>query len=222
MLISKIIFEYLKTNRRITVPALGTFLSKGDDDVLLFSEFMKNDDGVLRETVVASGLSELEAAIVIDRFVFDLRHKITLGEAVELPYLGYMRSADCKNLLFDYDPAVRERSAVEPQVAEVAEASLESAGGVVSGEVSEPAQVEVAEIYQSEPQGVVEEPVAAPQNLTKPKRKGLDIWMCLGIIVMLFAIVALCYGLLSEWRVGSISFGETIDEFLYNYLGDYL
>ncbi|MFR9616972.1 MAG: hypothetical protein SNG73_04480, partial [Rikenellaceae bacterium] len=55
MILTKIIFDYLQTNRRITVPALGTFLSKGDDTPLLFSEFMKGDDGVLRGLLSEGG-----------------------------------------------------------------------------------------------------------------------------------------------------------------------
>ncbi len=54
--ISHLIYDYLSQNRRITVPTLGTFLVKGDRQALLFSQFLKGDDGVLRGVISQQGL----------------------------------------------------------------------------------------------------------------------------------------------------------------------
>ncbi len=151
MSISEIIFEYLQTNRRITLPAMGTFLSKGDATPLLFSEFMKSDDGVLRELLASkAGMSELEAAIFVDRFVFDLRHTVESGERFTMPHLGYIYSQDGQSYIFDYDPTAEEvipepeaqeeqteeQTEEQPTDREVAEQESEEAEAAESSESS--------------------------------------------------------------------------------------
>lgn len=125
MLITKIIADYLTTNRRITVGGLGSFLTKQGGGEIIFSEFVKDDDGVLRSLLIANGLKELEAMAIVDRFVFDLRYALTTeGRAsFDLPRLGRMTLCDGA-LTFEYDPSVAEK--VEPQpIIKVAEAQPE-------------------------------------------------------------------------------------------------
>ena len=76
-LITNIIIEYLKHNKRLCVPKLGTFIVKQSSGAIIFSDLMRNDDGVLRSLLMAYGAKELEANGMIDRFVFEIRHAIT-------------------------------------------------------------------------------------------------------------------------------------------------
>lgn len=72
-LITNIIVEYLKYNKRIVVPKLGAFIVKQPSGNIVFSELMRNDDGVLCSLLKAYGLNDLEANGAIDRFVFEVR-----------------------------------------------------------------------------------------------------------------------------------------------------
>ena len=47
-LITNILIEYLKHNRRLVVPKLGAFIVKQPSGVIRFSELIRTDDGVLR------------------------------------------------------------------------------------------------------------------------------------------------------------------------------
>jgi hypothetical protein len=87
-LITNIIVEYLKHNRRLCVPKLGTFIVKQSSGEIIFSELMRNDDGVLRSLLMAYGTKELEANGMIDRFVFEIRHAITTEGKYSIEALG--------------------------------------------------------------------------------------------------------------------------------------
>ncbi len=231
MILTEIIFEYLQTNRRITVPALGTFLSKGDNSPLLFSEFMKSDDGILRELLASKAkMSELEAAIFVDRFVFDLRHAIESNERFTLPHLGYMTSEDGRTYIFEYDPEARDEQAVE-SVDEVpsdtpAEEQNSSATEIDEQQPQEattsdePAQDEpsddrtVAEIFQA---AGSEEPTT-DEPPTKRRGGGVDWWIIIAILATLFAIGVVLYGIFVEWMLGNVSFGADIDAILESLL----
>mgnify|MGYP003460780184 FL=1 len=78
-LLTNIITEYLKHNKRLVVPKLGTFIVKAQGGAILFSDLMRNDDGVLRSLLMAYGMQELEANGLIDRFVFEVRHATARG-----------------------------------------------------------------------------------------------------------------------------------------------
>ena len=69
--------EYLEHNKRIVVPRLGAFIVKPGGETVVFSELMRNDDGVLRALMATKGLSELEIDGMIDRLIFNIRHAIS-------------------------------------------------------------------------------------------------------------------------------------------------
>ena len=52
-LLTNIIVEYLKHNKRLVVPRLGAFIVKQSNGVIVFSELMRNDDGVLHSLLTA-------------------------------------------------------------------------------------------------------------------------------------------------------------------------
>ena len=73
------ISQYLESHKRLVVPQLGTFIVKEPGVSIVFSELLKRDDGTLRRLLIDGGLSELEAAGEIDRFVFEVRHAVEHG-----------------------------------------------------------------------------------------------------------------------------------------------
>lgn len=107
-LIANILTEYLKHNKRIVVPNLGVFIVKLPDNVIRFSELMRNDDGTLRSLLMASGMSEIEASGKIDRFVFEVRHAIKQGREFSIKGLGIFSSGENNTILFKHtnEPSV--------------------------------------------------------------------------------------------------------------------
>lgn len=101
-LITNILVEYLKHNKRIVVPKLGAFIVKQPSGVIRFTDLMRNDDGVLRSLLIAYGLSELEAIGKIDRFVFEIRHALSQGEIYIIADLGEFRAGENNNILFNH------------------------------------------------------------------------------------------------------------------------
>ncbi len=107
-LIANILTEYLKHNKRIVVPNLGVFIVKLPDNVIRFSELMRNDDGTLRSLLMASGMSEIEASGKIDRFVFEVRHAIKQGGEFGIKGLGIFSSGENNTIVFKHtnEPSV--------------------------------------------------------------------------------------------------------------------
>ena len=97
-IITNIIVEYLKHNKRLCVPKLGTFIVKQSSGAVIFSDLMRNDDGVLRSLLMETGKRELEAAGMIDRFVFEVRHAINLEGRMKIEDFGEF-AADRNNTI---------------------------------------------------------------------------------------------------------------------------
>lgn len=104
MKIAEIIVRYLEANKRLVIPQLGAFIVKSPGRSVIFSELLRRDDGVLRTLLMEHGLSELEAAGSIDRFVFDARHAMKRGEAFVLDGLGAIRYGENETIQFRYAP----------------------------------------------------------------------------------------------------------------------
>ena len=88
------ISQYLESHKRLVVPQLGTFIVKEPGVSIVFSELLKRDDGTLRRLLIDGGLSELEAAGEIDRFVFEVRHAVEHGAEFRLDGFGVMTFAE--------------------------------------------------------------------------------------------------------------------------------
>ena len=99
-LIKNIIIEYLKHNKRLVVPKLGAFIVKQPSGIVRFSELMRTDDGVLRSLLMAYGASSIEANGRIDRFVFEIRHAITVGQEYTIDGFGTFRRGENNNIIF--------------------------------------------------------------------------------------------------------------------------
>ena len=123
------ISQYLESHKRLVVPQLGTFIVKEPGRNILFSELFKRDDGVLRGLLRESGLTELEAAGEIDRFVFEARHAVQNGGEYPMDGFGTLKPGANGTIAFAYDPTVRTRPAAEPdpEPGPSAESAAESA-----------------------------------------------------------------------------------------------
>ena len=99
-LLTNISGEYLKHNTRLVVPKLGTFIVKAQGGAILFSDLMRNDDGVLRSLLMAYGMKELEANGLIDRLVFEVRHATSRGESYTIEGLGDFTQGPNNTLTF--------------------------------------------------------------------------------------------------------------------------
>lgn len=126
-MIVEIISKYLETNKRLVVPNLGAFIVKEAGHVVLFSNLIKADDGVLRSLIMAEGVSELESAAAIDRFVFEVNFRLENTAQCLLGGFGELHNGANGTITFIYKPTVKgdnldgnvapRKPVVEPQPA---------------------------------------------------------------------------------------------------------
>ena len=88
-IVVEVIAGYLQTNRRLVVPNFGAFMVKESGE-RIFSDLLNTDDGVLTSLLRDRGLNEMEVAVTLDRFLFEVRH--------ELEQYGYCRLGDVGTL----------------------------------------------------------------------------------------------------------------------------
>ena len=106
-MIVELISKYLESNKRLVVPNLGAFIVKQAGRVVLFSNLIKSDDGVLRSLLVEAGVSELETAAALDRFVFEVNFRLeSTGECL-LDGFGVLKSGVNGTVSFVYQPAAK-------------------------------------------------------------------------------------------------------------------
>ncbi len=200
--INSIIAEYLASNRRLVVPNFGAFIAKESGEVV-FSELLRTDDGVLTGLLLEKGLSEMEAAVTIDRYKFNINHELHEFGYCQLDELGTLRAeGDDRHLkLYQLKPLTRSVDTVGEVVAEV---DTPHEAATTTPEVATPAIEEVK---------VERESVAKPHSTTKkssvaPKRKrgGFDFIIVIAVIIVLGAIAAIGYGVyVSHFATGSNS-----------------
>lgn len=106
-MIVEIISKYLETNKRLVVPNLGAFIVKEAGCTVLFSNLIKGDDGVLRSLLISSGVSELEAAAAIDRFVFEVNFRLESRGECMLSGFGELRNGVNGTIAFTFSPSVK-------------------------------------------------------------------------------------------------------------------
>ena len=80
------------------MPKLGTFIVKQTSGEIVFSDLMRNDDGVLRALLMSAGINELSANGMIDRFVFEVRHGVSANGKMTIEGFGEF-SADRNNTI---------------------------------------------------------------------------------------------------------------------------
>ena len=211
-IIVEIIAEHLQSNRRLVVPAFGAFMVKESGE-LVFSDLLRTDDGVLTSLLRSRGLNEMETAVTIDRFVFEVRH--------ELEQYGYCRLGDVGTLRVEPDTKVlRLYPPVKGQVEYVAKPfipeptlahEVKAAEPVATPINTEPSVQGVLSLYdepKTEENSVVEKESPAPQpenvkpqiETEKPQPKAkrrvkFDLVMVVAVAVLLMALAAIAYGI---------------------------
>ena len=193
-IVTEVILEYLGSNRRLVVPALGAFMVKDTGD-LVFSDLLRNDDGVLSSLLLGRGMNDMEVAVMIDRFVFEVRHELDQYGYCRMGELGTLRIEPDTKVLRLYPPVKSEEPLsvvdtpyvpepiVEPIVEPIsteleseAEAEAESVPDVQPVQCEEPAEVaEVAEVAETavveQSVAVADEPSESETPIAQPKEE---------------------------------------------------
>lgn len=139
-MITKLISQYLATHKRLVIPNLGTFIVKIPNESILFSNLIKTDNGVLRALLTDNGVSQLEAAAMVDRFVFEVQYRLQNNGTCRLGGFGELRSGANGTITFRYEPATQ---AADGTVAEAAGAAAKPVPKPVAAQpqpVSEPSE----------------------------------------------------------------------------------
>ncbi len=103
-MVNEAIVRHLQQNKRLVIPSFGAFLHRDTGEVV-FSEFLRKDDGALAGELTARGLTAAQAAAEIDRYVQRLRKAAARPEGYAIPGLGVVRSDEEGLIGFTYDPA---------------------------------------------------------------------------------------------------------------------
>ncbi|MBR4994589.1 MAG: hypothetical protein IKY82_00860 [Alistipes sp.] len=164
-MIVEIIAKYLESNKRLVVPNLGTFIVKVAGESVLFSALIKSDDGILRKLVAQQGMSEVEAAGVVDRFVFEVNYRLQNDKKCPLKGLGLLVAGDSGVVTFKYDSAIDGENL--DGVVERAKPEQKVETPVVE-EVAKPAEEPVHEVAKEEK---AEQEVSEPAEVSRPVRQ---------------------------------------------------
>lgn len=93
-MVSRVIQNLLKTEKRVTVPALGSFMRRGDG-IVVFTDMFKDNDGVLTRAIAeAQSVTELQAAESISKWVSEVEKNLTDKDCAELSFGRLQRNDD--------------------------------------------------------------------------------------------------------------------------------
>lgn len=194
-----VISEYLRTNRRLVVPAFGAFMVKESGE-RVFSDLLRNDDGVLASLLRNRGLNEMEAAVTIDRFIFEMRHDLEMYGYYRLGEVGTLRIEPDTKVLRLYPPVQGEMPKAKPYIPQpvVEEKMVE-----VVPEVKVPAAPSVPKASETPIVPNAPKTPALSKKSIRPRKK-LDFVMVVAIVIVLVAVVAIGYG----WYVSTLAEGD--------------
>ena len=182
-IVVEVIAEYLRTNRRLVVPAFGAFMVKESGE-RIFSDLLNTDDGVLTSLLRARGLTEIEAAVTIDRFIFEMRH--------DLEEYGYYRLGEVGTLRVD--PSTRSLRLYPPVQGE-----LPKQTPYIPKQVSETENGKRKTENEDKSIGIENETLATPKKPAKPRKK-FDFVMVVAIVIVVLALAGIAYG----WYVSNL------------------
>lgn len=176
-----VIANYLRDNRRLVIPTFGAFVVKESGEVL-FSELLKTDDGVLRGLLSAGGLSELECAGMIDRFIFDVRNALSESGRFDMGDLG--------RFMIGANGDIRFVSPIVKPVEKIVEKP-------VAANPVQPAKTVVSkpDTFRAKTQPERERPkVATASRRCEPRKRGVDWFVVVAVFVLLAAVAVIVYG----------------------------
>lgn len=197
-----VITDYLRENRKLVVPGFGAIMVKESGE-RVFSELLRADDGVLVALLREKGLSEMEVAVVIDRFIFETRHELEQYGYCRLGEVGTLRLEPETKVLRLYEPVYGEMPKQMPYVPQPVVVEETQTNDKV--EESEPEIIEevnpVSEPVSEEKKGESQpqpkpQPQPQPQPKPRPKKKAkLDLVMVVAIVVLAAALAGIAYGI---------------------------
>lgn len=211
-IVLEVIAAHLVSNRRLVIPGFGAFMVKETGEKL-FSDLLRTDDGVLYSLLREKGLSEMEAAVTVDRFAFEVRHELDEFGYCRLGEVGTLRVEPETKALRLYPPVagvgvtepISTPYVPEPIVAEESEETAEEMNEVAEeiNEVAEVEEVEVetSEVEEAEPEKV-EKPKDKPQPKQKPRKKKTDWVIVFAIVALVLALLGVAYG----WYVSTLNY----------------
>ena len=193
-IVAEVIAEYLRSNRRLVVPNFGAFMVKESGE-RLFSELLRTDDGVLSSLLLNKGMNEMEAAVMIDRFIFEVRHELEQYGYCRLGEIGTLRMEPTTKVMKLYPPVQGELPKQTPYIPKPV-SETENGKRRTENEKSE------SENGSKNIGGEEEAPNAS--NTPKKTRKKFDFVMVMAVIILLAALVAIGYG----WYVSSLGVAD--------------
>lgn len=197
-----VITDFLRENRKIVIPDFGAIMVKESGE-RVFSELLRSDDGVLTSLLRDKGLSEMEVAVVIERFVFETRHELEKYGYCRLGEVGTLRLEPETKVLRLYEPIYGEMPKQTPYVPQpVVEDELQPKEEVAE-EQTEPVSTPIREVGKPQPQPVPQpvpqpqpQPKLQPKPQPKPQPKSkFDFVMIFAIVVLLAALAGIAYGI---------------------------
>ena len=187
-IVVELIVEYLQHNRRLVVPTFGAFVVKESGE-RIFSDLLNVDDGVLASLLRAKGMNEMEAAVTIDRFIFEVRHELEQYGYCRLGEVGTLRREPTTKALRLYPPVQGELPKQTPYVPKPLEPREKED---IANDVK-PSEKNNEQI--AKPKVVAQR----PQTPVKPRKK-VDLVMVVAIVIVVAALAAIGYG----WYVSNL------------------
>ena len=179
-MINSIIIKYLQENRRLVIPKLGAFIVKDDNQTVIFSELLRSDDGVLRGLIKGHGVGDIEAAGVIDRFVFEVRHTLDRNMPYKIGNWGTLRRNETGKIIFMSFRAQLQQTQVRQAPKPQPNFAVNTAAA--SNEPNTATAIDNAREADS------------PKR--QPAQRKPDLFMIVAIVVSVIAICAILYGVL--------------------------
>lgn len=204
-IVEEVIVEYLRSNRRLVIPNFGAFMAKESGE-RIFSGLLRTDDGVLSSLLKARGLNEMEAAITIDRFIFEVRHELEQYGYCRLGEVGTLRIEPETKALRLYPPVHGELPKQTPYIPkQVSETENEKRKAENENSEFENESKSVDGESVGSEKETPNAPNASNASIAPQKpRKKIDFVMVVAVIILLVALLGIGYG----WYVSNLGVAD--------------
>ena len=192
-IVEEVLVAHLRSNRRLVIPTFGAFMVKESGE-RVFSELLRTDDGVLASLLREKGLNEMEVAVMVDRFIFEVRHELEQYGYCRLGEIGTLRIEPSTKVLRLYPPVQGEMPKQTPYVPKPIQ----------------PTESEEVVVAPKEESFTNEEPkIETPNTVSAPSapkkqlktRKKFDFVMVVAVIILVVALLGIGYG----WYVSNLA-----------------
>ena len=161
MVVDKHLKELALSNRRVIIPDLGAFLSKegdGDEKSLIFSSFLKYNDGFLEKQLAEKGkISQTQASEEIKKFVEEVTKTLRAKQNYVIDNFGFFHMDERGSIAF------------APQGTEVASKPVEEKPVVVPPVVTSSTSSTPKETAQKKPETATTTVTATSPKVEQPK-----------------------------------------------------